>query len=87
VAVHDWEIYLNDTAKMIVMEQSPQKLLQIRSRLYELMIHGIPSEVIFKVRFLDVLAILAILRVCMMNMEPEVFIALSTRVPLDSAPS
>jgi replication factor C subunit 3/5 len=56
VAAHDWEIYLKDTAKMIVLEQSPQKLLQIRSRLYELMIHGIPSEVIFKVRFLDVLA-------------------------------
>ena len=50
VALHDWEIFLKDTAKMIVQEQSPQKLLQIRSRLYELMIHGIPSEFIFKVR-------------------------------------
>jgi Clamp-loader complex subunit E C-terminus. len=51
VAAHDWEIFLKETAKMIVQEQSPQKLLQIRSRLYELMIHGIPSEFIFKVRF------------------------------------
>jgi replication factor C subunit 3/5 len=51
VAAHDWEIFLKDTAKMIVHEQSPQKLLQIRSRLYELMIHGIPSEFIFKVSF------------------------------------
>lgn len=50
VAAHDWEIFLKDTAKMIVQEQSPQKLLQIRNRLYELMIHGIPSEFIFKVR-------------------------------------
>lgn len=56
MATHDWEIYLKDTAKMIVLEQSPQKLLQIRNRLYELMIHGIPSEVIFKVRYLYVLA-------------------------------
>uniref|UniRef100_A0A2Z5U5W7 Replication factor C subunit 3 n=1 Tax=Reticulitermes speratus TaxID=60591 RepID=A0A2Z5U5W7_9NEOP len=48
VAAHDWEIFLKDTAKMIVQEQSPQKLLQIRNRLYELMIHGIPSEFIFK---------------------------------------
>ena len=52
VALHDWEIFLKDTAKMIVQEQSPQKLLQIRNRLYELTIHGIPSEFIFKVRFL-----------------------------------
>jgi hypothetical protein len=86
VAAHDWEIYLKDTAKMIVLEQSPQKLLQIRSRLYELMIHGIPSEVIFKVRFIDVLAaVISNLRVCMLNMELEVFIAVSKRVPLDSA--
>ncbi|KAJ9592680.1 hypothetical protein L9F63_015652 [Diploptera punctata] len=45
---HDWEVYLKDTAKLIVLEQSPQKLLEIRARLYELMIHGIPSEFIFK---------------------------------------
>jgi replication factor C subunit 3/5 len=55
VVEHDWEVFLKDTAKIIVLEQSPQKLLEIRNRLYELMIHGIPSEFIFKVRFPDVL--------------------------------
>ncbi|XP_021942828.1 replication factor C subunit 3 [Zootermopsis nevadensis] len=48
VVAHDWEIFLKDTAKIIVLEQSPQKLLEIRNRLYELIIHGIPSEFIFK---------------------------------------
>lgn len=58
VVPHDWEVYLKDTAKIIVLEQSPQKLLEIRNRLYELMIHGIPSEFIFMVRFSDVLAVI-----------------------------
>lgn len=58
MVAHDWEIFLKDTAKIIVLEQSPQKLLEIRNRLYELMIHGIPSEFIFKVSLLDVLAVI-----------------------------
>lgn len=70
VAAHDWEVFLKDTAKLIVSEQSPQKLLQVRNRLYELMIHGIPSEFIFKVSFLGVLAvIISFLRVCKVNLQ------------------
>jgi len=43
----DWEMYLKETANQIVQEQSPRKLSEIRSRLYELITHCIPPEVIF----------------------------------------
>ena len=43
----DWELYLKETANQIVQEQSPRKLSEIRSRLYELITHCIPPEVIF----------------------------------------
>lgn len=43
----DWEVYLKETAKQIVQEQSPRKLAEVRSRLYELICHCIPPEVIF----------------------------------------
>ena len=42
----DWEIYLKETAQQIVQEQSPRKLLEIRGRLYELLTHCIPPEMI-----------------------------------------
>ena len=41
----DWELYLKETANQIVQEQSPRKLSEIRSRLYELITHCIPPEV------------------------------------------
>ncbi|CRK92906.1 CLUMA_CG006322, isoform A, partial [Clunio marinus] len=44
----DWEKYLNETAHQVIQEQSPQKLAQIRERLYELLSQGIPPNVIFK---------------------------------------
>uniref|UniRef100_A0A1B6C9N3 Replication factor C subunit 3 n=1 Tax=Clastoptera arizonana TaxID=38151 RepID=A0A1B6C9N3_9HEMI len=44
----DWQVYLRDTARMILSEQSPKKLMEIRTRLYELLVHGIPTELIFK---------------------------------------
>jgi len=43
----DWELYLKETASQIVTEQSPRKLAEIRTRLYELLTHCIPPEVIF----------------------------------------
>jgi len=43
----DWEVYLKETAKHIVQEQSPRKLAEVRTRLYELIAHCIPPEVIF----------------------------------------
>jgi len=43
----DWEVYLKETAKQIVKEQSPRMLAEVRTRLYELIAHCIPPEVIF----------------------------------------
>jgi len=44
----DWEKYLRETANMIVQEQSPARLLQVRERLYELLCHCIPTDIIFR---------------------------------------
>lgn len=44
----DWEIYLRETAQSIVEVQSPKRLLEIRGRLYELLTHCIPADVIIK---------------------------------------
>lgn len=44
----DWEVYLRETANAIVSQQSPQRLLEVRARLYELLTHCIPPEVIMK---------------------------------------
>ncbi|XP_065340347.1 replication factor C subunit 3 [Cloeon dipterum] len=48
VVVPDWEIYIAKTATMAVQEQSPQCLQNIRERIYELLTHGIPAEIIFR---------------------------------------
>ncbi|XP_029555301.1 replication factor C subunit 3 [Salmo trutta] len=44
----DWEVYLRETANAIVSQQSPQRLLEVRGRLYELLTHCIPPEIIMK---------------------------------------
>lgn len=49
VVIPDWQLYISDTAKQILSQQTPAKLLEVRSMLYELIIHGIPTNVIFKV--------------------------------------
>lgn len=48
VQLCDWEVYIATTAKMILAEQSPQRLLLVRNRLYELITHCIPSDTIIK---------------------------------------
>ncbi|XP_014278908.1 replication factor C subunit 3 [Halyomorpha halys] len=45
----DWLMFLRDTCKQILSEQSPKKLIDIRNRFYELLVHGIPTDIIFKV--------------------------------------
>ncbi|ESO93767.1 hypothetical protein LOTGIDRAFT_182182 [Lottia gigantea] len=52
----DWEIYLRDTATMIVQQQSPKRLLEVRARLYELLTHCIPADVIIKGLLQELLA-------------------------------
>ena len=44
----DWVTFVRQTAQKILDEQSPKQLLEIRSRLYELLSHCIPPEIIFK---------------------------------------
>ncbi|ELU01384.1 hypothetical protein CAPTEDRAFT_181059 [Capitella teleta] len=48
VTLPDWELYLRETANMIIQQQSPKRLLEVRGRLYELLSHCIPSDVIMK---------------------------------------
>jgi len=48
VELCDWEYYVQETATKILQEQSPQRLLEVRGRLYELLTHCIPAEIILK---------------------------------------
>ncbi|XP_074650581.1 replication factor C subunit 3-like [Tubulanus polymorphus] len=48
VSEPDWEIFLRETAKLIVEQQTPKRLLEVRGRLYELLTHCIPPDVIIK---------------------------------------
>ena len=44
----DWEQFIDNMGKSICEEQSPQRLLRIRSNLYELLTNVIPPDVIMK---------------------------------------
>eukprot|EP00112_Aurelia_sp_Birch-Aquarium-sp1_P002481 Seg1275.8 transcript_id=Seg1275.8/GoldUCD/mRNA.D3Y31 product="Replication factor C subunit 3" protein_id=Seg1275.8/GoldUCD/D3Y31 len=44
----DWEIYLQQTASAIIEQQNPKRLLEVRGRLYELLVHCIPADIIIK---------------------------------------
>lgn len=44
----DWEIFILQLARDITMEQSPQKLISAREKLYELLINCIPATLILK---------------------------------------
>ncbi|XP_048350790.1 replication factor C subunit 3 isoform X1 [Sphaerodactylus townsendi] len=48
VSEADWEVYLKETANAIVSQQTPQRLLEVRGRLYELLTHCIPPEILLK---------------------------------------
>uniref|UniRef100_A0A914ZSP4 AAA+ ATPase domain-containing protein n=1 Tax=Parascaris univalens TaxID=6257 RepID=A0A914ZSP4_PARUN len=43
----DWEVYLKETARMILQQQSAENLLKVRSRIYECISRCIPPNVIF----------------------------------------
>lgn len=46
ITTPDWERYLQGIAVAIVTEQSPAKFVDIRARLYELLVNCIPADVI-----------------------------------------
>ncbi|XP_033632134.1 replication factor C subunit 3-like [Asterias rubens] len=48
IPVPDWEVFLRETANAIVQEQTPQRLMQVRGQLYELLTHCIPPDIIMK---------------------------------------
>ncbi|XP_034829009.1 replication factor C subunit 3 [Maniola hyperantus] len=43
----DWQTFIRSTAALILSEQSPKKLGEVRLKLYELIIHGVPPDMIF----------------------------------------
>jgi replication factor C subunit 3/5 len=44
----DWELYIHQLAVDITKEQSPQRLMAAREKLYELLVHCIPPATILK---------------------------------------
>jgi len=48
IAKPDWEVYCHKVADLIVTEQSPARVMEVRSKLYELLSHCIPPTVILK---------------------------------------
>lgn len=44
----DWSVFIRETANMIVQQQSPRRLMEVRGRLYELLSHCIPPDLIIK---------------------------------------
>ena len=49
VAKPDWEVYCGKVAVSILQDQSAQRLLEVRAKVYELLSHCIPPAVILKV--------------------------------------
>lgn len=53
IAKPDWETYCQKVGDMIIQEQTPQRVMEVRAKLYELLSHCIPPTVILKVHFID----------------------------------
>ena len=49
VAKPDWETYCAKVADAILQEQSAQRLLEVRGKIYELLSHCIPPTMVMKV--------------------------------------
>ncbi|KAK6641257.1 Subunit of heteropentameric Replication factor C (RF-C) [Polyplax serrata] len=62
----DWEIYLRETARLIVAKQTPEILYEARGRIYELLVHKIPADVIFKGLLVE------LVKNCDMNIKMEI---------------
>ena len=45
----DWETYCHKVADLIVQDQSPARVMEVRGKLYELLSHCIPPTIILKV--------------------------------------
>ena len=52
IAKPDWETYCHKVADLIVQEQTPARVMEVRAKFYELLSHCIPATVVLKVCFL-----------------------------------
>ena len=52
IAKPDWETYCHKVADLIIQEQTPGRVMEVRGKFYELLSHCIPATVILKVRSL-----------------------------------
>lgn len=52
----DWEALISQVAKEIIEEHSPARILQVRSKLYDLLTHCIPPTTILKTLTFKLLA-------------------------------
>lgn len=48
IAKPDWETYCNKVGDLILQEQTPERVMLVRSKFYELLAHCIPPTVILK---------------------------------------
>ncbi|KAF8150065.1 P-loop containing nucleoside triphosphate hydrolase protein [Crassisporium funariophilum] len=48
IAKPDWEVYCHKVADLIVAEQTPARVMEVRAKFYELLSHCIPPTVILK---------------------------------------
>ncbi|XP_012273877.1 replication factor C subunit 3 [Orussus abietinus] len=48
IVLPDWEVYIRNTASMMVKSQSVETLSEVRNKFYELLTHCVPHDVIFK---------------------------------------
>jgi replication factor C subunit 3/5 len=52
IAKPDWETYCSKVADLILQEQSPKRLMDVRGKVYELLSHCIPATVVLRVSVL-----------------------------------
>ena len=50
IAKPDWETYCYKVGDMILQEQTPQRVMEVRTKLYELLSHCIPPTIVLKVK-------------------------------------
>ena len=55
VQMTDWELYIQQLAVEITREQTPQRLMAAREKLYELLVNCIPADVILKTLTVELL--------------------------------
>jgi len=48
VQLADWELYVAEIAELIIAEQTPKRLYEVRSKIYELLINCIPGSLVLK---------------------------------------